>query len=286
MLGIRAAAPDSTAVRVALWRAMHVQVDPPPHVLEDEIGLRLADPDDGWRRRPDMDRQRTTRARASIVARARFIEDLVAVQAGHGVSPVRHPRSRPGHLRPAQAGDRRWFPHIRGRPASPSGLEAPASDRARLRHPGVAAARAGRLRGRRSWWERAGGRRLRCRPAGGRGLHRCHHVPHQGGDRRHAAPSRARSPRVPRSIATFMLPLELVEPESAPVSQADGGLARAAGTPFISFFASSEMLALAREAGFRGSSTCRRQPDPALLRRQDGWPSARQARKSSWWRPP
>jgi len=25
---------------------MHVQVDPPPHVLEDEIGLKLADPDD------------------------------------------------------------------------------------------------------------------------------------------------------------------------------------------------------------------------------------------------
>jgi hypothetical protein len=34
---------DSTAVRVALWRAMHVQVAPPPHVLEDEIVLRLAD---------------------------------------------------------------------------------------------------------------------------------------------------------------------------------------------------------------------------------------------------
>ncbi|MFE7121084.1 SAM-dependent methyltransferase, partial [Streptomyces sp. NPDC057654] len=26
-------APDSTAVRTALWRAMHVQADPPPHVL-------------------------------------------------------------------------------------------------------------------------------------------------------------------------------------------------------------------------------------------------------------
>jgi hypothetical protein len=49
------AIPDSTAVRVALWRAMHVQVDSPPHVLEDEIGLRLVAPEDGWRRRPDMD---------------------------------------------------------------------------------------------------------------------------------------------------------------------------------------------------------------------------------------
>jgi len=80
------AAADSTAVRVALWRAMHVQVDPPPHVLEDEIGLRLAAPDDGWRRRPDMDQHATSRSRASIVARARFIEDLVVEQAGHGVT--------------------------------------------------------------------------------------------------------------------------------------------------------------------------------------------------------
>jgi hypothetical protein len=33
--------PDSTAARVALWRALHVQIDPPPHVVEDEVGLRL-----------------------------------------------------------------------------------------------------------------------------------------------------------------------------------------------------------------------------------------------------
>src|SRR5438067_1953282 len=82
----RPTAADSTAVRVALWRAMHVQVDPPPHVLEDEIGLRLAAPEDGWRRRPDMDQHATSHSRASIVARARFIEDLVVEQAGHGVS--------------------------------------------------------------------------------------------------------------------------------------------------------------------------------------------------------
>jgi hypothetical protein len=34
---------------------MHVLVDPPPNVLEDETGLRLAGPADGWRDRPDMD---------------------------------------------------------------------------------------------------------------------------------------------------------------------------------------------------------------------------------------
>src|SRR5438477_1209585 len=79
------AAPDSTAVRVALWRALHVQVDPPPHVFEDEIGLRLAAPDEDWQRRPDMDPHFTKQFRASIVARARFIEDLVLERAGRGV---------------------------------------------------------------------------------------------------------------------------------------------------------------------------------------------------------
>ena len=56
--------PDSTAVRVALWRAMHVLDDPPPHVLDDDIGLRLAAPDDGWRARPDMDPAGTSGFRA------------------------------------------------------------------------------------------------------------------------------------------------------------------------------------------------------------------------------
>jgi hypothetical protein len=54
------AAPDSTAARVALWRALHVQADPPPHVLEDEIGLRLVAPDADWRDRPDMNPQFTS----------------------------------------------------------------------------------------------------------------------------------------------------------------------------------------------------------------------------------
>src|SRR4030095_14702201 len=71
-------------VRVALWRALHVEADAPPHVFEDEIGLKLVNPDDGWRSRPDMS-PFTRPFRASIVGRARFIEDLVAEQAGRGV---------------------------------------------------------------------------------------------------------------------------------------------------------------------------------------------------------
>src|ERR1700744_3616352 len=78
-------APDNTAVRTALWRALHVEVDSPPHVFEDEVGLKLAAPEDGWRERPEMS-PFTRPFRASILARARFIEDLVAEQAALGVA--------------------------------------------------------------------------------------------------------------------------------------------------------------------------------------------------------
>ena len=66
--------PDSTAVRVALWRALHLEADDPPAVFRDEVGLKLAAPEAGWRARPDMG-PFTRPFRAAIVARARFIED-------------------------------------------------------------------------------------------------------------------------------------------------------------------------------------------------------------------
>ena len=50
---------------------------------------------------------------------------------------------------------------------------------------------------------------------------------------------------------SFLLPLEMAEPAVRPgMEMAERG-ARASGTPFISFFTPAEMLALAREAGFR-----------------------------------
>ncbi|ANI87884.1 methyltransferase [Arachidicoccus ginsenosidimutans] len=67
--------PDNTAVRTALWRALHVLADDKPHIIEDTIGLKLIAPNDDWQERPDM--KYTKRLRASIVARARFIEDLI-----------------------------------------------------------------------------------------------------------------------------------------------------------------------------------------------------------------
>src|SRR5438445_12370661 len=65
---------------------MTAQANTRRHCLEDGIGRKLVAPEDGWRRRPDMDPHFTSRFRASIVARARFIEDLVVKQAGRGVS--------------------------------------------------------------------------------------------------------------------------------------------------------------------------------------------------------
>jgi methyltransferase (TIGR00027 family) len=81
----QASLPDATAVRVALWRAIHALDDSAPHVIEDKIGLRLIAPDPDWRERPDMDPDATKPFRASILARARFIEDHVEEQANRGI---------------------------------------------------------------------------------------------------------------------------------------------------------------------------------------------------------
>jgi methyltransferase (TIGR00027 family) len=50
---------------------------------------------------------------------------------------------------------------------------------------------------------------------------------------------------------TFLLPLELADPDVRPGLQRAADGARASGTPFISFFTPADMLELAREAGFR-----------------------------------
>jgi methyltransferase (TIGR00027 family) len=80
------AEPDNTAARTALWRALHVQVDAKPHIIEDEIGLKLIAPNEDWLQRPDMHPQFTKRIRASIVTRARFIEDLIIEQSKKGIT--------------------------------------------------------------------------------------------------------------------------------------------------------------------------------------------------------
>jgi methyltransferase (TIGR00027 family) len=77
--------PEHTAVRVALWRALHVEVDAPPHVLKDQVGSQIVG-EENWRARPDMGLDFSKPMRASIVGRARFIEDLVLQKVQEGVT--------------------------------------------------------------------------------------------------------------------------------------------------------------------------------------------------------
>ena len=76
--------PDNTALRTALWRALHVLTDDKPYIIEDKIGYQLIKPEENWQERPDM--KYTKRLRASIVARARFVEDIAKEQIEKGVT--------------------------------------------------------------------------------------------------------------------------------------------------------------------------------------------------------
>ena len=241
--------PDHTAVRVALWRAMHAQVDAPPHVIEDEIGLRLAGPADGWRDRPDMDPLFTAGFRASIVARARFVEDLVAEQAARGVGQyvllgagldtfAQRRADMAGRLvvfevdQPGtQAWKRRRLAELGyGLPdwlrLVPVDFEAGASWQAEIAVAGFDAARPAVIAS-------TGVSMYLTREA-------------------NLATLREFAALAPGSTVamTFLLPLELVdERDRQGWIMAENG-ARSSGTPFLSFFAPQEFLGLARSAGF------------------------------------
>jgi methyltransferase (TIGR00027 family) len=245
----RIAAPDSTAVRVALWRALHVHVDPPPHVLEDEIGLQLVAPDEGWRSRPDMNPDWTSRFRAGVVARARFIEDLVVEQAGCGVGQYvilgagldtfaqRRPQiaSRLLVFEVDQPGTQIW----KQKRLIELGFGVP--EWLRLVPVDFEAG---------PWWQRLVDAGFN---PGQPAVLACTGVSMYLAKDAIAATLRqvAIFARGSTLAMTFILPLELAEPEERAGREAAEMGARASGTPFISFFTPTEMLAVAREAGFR-----------------------------------
>ncbi len=80
----RPLAPEHTAVRVALWRALHLILDPIPSIFNDKIGAELV-AEKNWQQRPDMNPDFSKPMRASIVGRARLIEDLVEQRYYQGV---------------------------------------------------------------------------------------------------------------------------------------------------------------------------------------------------------
>jgi len=243
-------APESTAVRVALWRALHAQIDPPPHVLEDEIGLRLVAPDQGWRGRPDMDPRFTSSFRASIVGRARFIEDLVSEQANRGVGQYvilgagidtfaqRKPKSGPQLevFEVDQPGPQAWKqqrlielgfgipPWLRFVPVNFEAGDA--------------------------WWEKLTSAGF---DASSPAIVASAGVSMYLTKDAVAATLRQVAALAPGStfVMTFLMPLGLADPEVRPGLEMAVKGARASGTPFISFFTPTEMLSLAREAGFR-----------------------------------
>jgi methyltransferase (TIGR00027 family) len=244
------AQPDSTAVRVALWRALHIEVDPPPHVIEDEIGLALAAPEEGWRHRPDMDPHFTRPFRASIVARARFIEDLVAEQADRGVDQYvllgagldtfvqRRPQvaSRLTVFEVDRPAPQAWkrqrlielgFGLPEGLRLVPVDFETGQSWREKLASAGFDAGKPATIAS-------TGVSMYLSREA-------------------NVATLREVAAFAPGSslVMTFLLPLELADSEARPGLELAAKGARANGTPFISFFTPAEMLALARKAGFR-----------------------------------
>jgi methyltransferase (TIGR00027 family) len=243
-------APDSTAARVALWRALHVEADPPPHVLEDEIGLKLLAPDEDWRRRGDMDPQFTRPFRASIVARARFIEDLVVEQAGRGLSQyviLGAGLDSFAQRRPEIASRLRVFEVDQPVPQ--------AWKRQRLIELGFGVP---------DWLRfvpvdfEAGGSWREGLVTAGFDDSKPAIVVSTGVSMYLTKEANAATLREVAALApgstlamTFLLPLELADPEVRPgLEMAEKG-ARASGTPFISFFTPPEIQSLAREAGFK-----------------------------------
>ena len=245
------AAPETTAVRVALWRAMHVQVDPPPHVLDDEIGLQLAAPEDGWRSRPDMDPTGTRWFRAGIVARARFVEDLVAEQADQGVTQYvilgagldsfaqRRPEiaSRLRVFEVDQPGPQAW----KRQRLIELGFGVPAW----LRLVPVDFEAGG------SWWEQLAGAGF---DPGLRAVVVSTGVSmYLTKDANEASLREITGGLAPASTLamTFLLPRELIDDAIRPGFEAAERGAQAAGTPFISFYSPEEVLEVARSSGFR-----------------------------------
>lgn len=240
--------PNPTAVRVALWRALHLHADLPPHVLEDDVGLRLADPGDGWRSQPDMNPGARARVRASMVARSRFVEDLAIDRAAKGLGQYvilgagldsfaqRRPDTGLNIFEIDEPATQAW----KRRRLMELGFGVP--DWLRLVPVDFEAGT--------SWREAlelAGFDAEQPAVVAATGLSMYLTREAVTALLRDAAALAAGS----TLAITFQLPTELLEPEERPARELTLKGAQAMGTPFISLFSPEEIVAMAQDAGFR-----------------------------------
>lgn len=242
--------PDSTAVRVALWRAMHVQLDAAPHVLNDELGLMLVNPDESWKQRPDMHPQGTAPFRASIVARSRFVEDLVKEASDKGVTQyvlLGAGLDTFAERQPELASKIRIFEI--DKPDTLAWKEQRLKELG-IKIPSTLTFVPVNFETKESWWpklQQSGFDSMK--PAIVASLGVSMYLTRDA----ITETLRQMSRLVPGStfIMTFMLPLDQVAQEDRIGYERSIKGAQASGTPFLSFFLPEEMMKLAREVGFK-----------------------------------
>lgn len=241
--------PEPTAERTALWRALHLELDAPPHVIVDGLGLQLAAPSEGWRRRPDMHPARTARARASIVARARFIEDLVEEEARHGVDQyvlLGAGLDTCAQRRPDLAERVRFFEVD---PPAPQRWKCRRLEALGLGVPGRPCFIPFDFESDQTWVEAAALQGFAPdRPSVVAALGVSMYLTRDA-IRRTLGHVTALA-RGTTLVMTFHPPLDHLEPQERGSQEATMRYAAAAGTPFLSLLAPEEILILAREAGF------------------------------------
>ncbi|MHC6201132.1 class I SAM-dependent methyltransferase [Elizabethkingia miricola] len=241
--------PDNTAIRTALWRAFHTQADAEPHILEDTVGLQLIAPEQGWQERPDI--KYTQRLRASVVARSRYIEDIITTEIPKGTDQYvilgsgldtfaqRNPNitSKIQIFEIDQPDTLAW----KQKRLSETGFHIPEN----LHFVPVNFEKS-------SWWEQL----LKA----GFNIHKPAVIACTGVTLYLTRSAIKETLQHMVSLAagsvvtiSFYLPVELLEKEDQPMQEMANKGAQQAGTPFISFFSPEEVIAIAKESGLKNT---------------------------------
>ena len=241
--------PDNTAIRTALWRAFHTQADAEPHILEDTLGLQLIAPEEGWQERPDI--KYTQRLRASVVARSRYIEDIITTEIPKGTDQYvilgsgldtfaqRNPdtASKIQIFEIDQPGTLTW----KQKRLSETGFHIPEN----LHFVPVNFEKS-------SWWEQL----LKA----GFNIHKPAVIACTGVTLYLTRSAIKETLQHMVSLAagsvvaiSFYLPVKLLEKEDQPMQEMANKGAQQSGTPFISFFSPEEVIAIAKESGLKNT---------------------------------